>query len=1149
MSVEHADPKTTFRAEQPLAGVSAYVSAKMPNLDSVPHFGTLRAHNILSGIDLVFYYRGTTLEYDFVAQPGAAKVARDIRLRFTGASNTRLQDNGDLMIDVPGGGQLRHRAPHAFAAVGGDRSKVASRYVLRPQAPDTVAIETGAYEPTAELTIDPVITYSTYLSGPTRDAVIETATDAAGSLYVLGETARTGYLQSLPPLNSLPYGLRINNDYGREPFLAKYSFDGNGVGTLEYLTYVNGSSFDRALGVAVTAGGVAYIGGTTASADLPLVKALQGPTDGVRNNPLVYAADVPQGTTLYLDGFILGLSFNSATRTLSIPFSTYLTGTVPPGRTQTSVDDIAVGASGSIYVVGTFYGLQYVNPTDTCCGNQLLQLKQTTAIGNPWEVVFSTVLGSNAVSVGVDSNEDVYTVAYAPANQGLEVTKYRPSSFQRLARSSFATNAASPAATTVDSSGVVYAVQSPFGLNPVPQLRRYAVSGSGFSETIATLTGNVFISLGVRLATDTNRDVYVGASAFATGGTVTPIPGVGDVDTNSTAGAVVFKYLTSGGTSLNLGTTVVLGHGSVQGLSTGPGDAVFVSGTPILTQPVPRVNSTASAPLLDEDIFVTRLAFSQSQAGAAILRVTKSGRGTVTSAGGQINCGATCSTSAAGTVVLTATADAGWVFKNWVGACTGNGGCSVAVDSVKGVTAVFERRFGVTVVKTGGGSGVVTFDTGETCGGTCTVTRALNTSVNMSAVADPGSVFVGWSAYCGGSTCGFSVTQESAVTAVFKTIQNPSPTGWKFVPVEPCRIFDSRTELPRIIALDTRNVPVRGRCNIPDEATAFALNLTVVPLPTLGYITMWPTGQPRPNVSTLNSLDGRIKANFAIVNAGDGGAVSLFANNDTHAILDVSGYFVPLDSAVSGAMFYPITPCRIIDTRNANGFLGGPRLSALQTRVIPARLSECGIPESAVSYSVNATVIPATTLGYLTLWPSGSNLPTVSTLNAVTGTIVANAAIIRGSSGLGHLSAFVTNDTDLIVDINGYFAPGTAPGGLFYYPVAPCRVADTRNATGPFGGPIQNGEREYPIRASGCGVPSTAQAYAVNTTVIPQGVLGYLTIWPSGQARPTVSTLNAVDGALTSNAAILPAGSNGSVATFMNGTAHLLLDLSGYFAP
>jgi hypothetical protein len=85
--------------------------------------------------------------------------------------------------------------------------------------------------------------------------------------------------------------------------------------------------------------------------------------------------------------------------------------------------------------------------------------------------------------------------------------------------------------------------------------------------------------------------------------------------------------------------------------------------------------------------------------------------------------------------------------------------------------------------------------------------------------------------------------------------------------------------------------------------------------------------------------------------------------------------------------------------------------------------------------------------------------------------------------------------------------------------------------------------------ASGCSVPPSAQAVVLNATVVPgQGSLGYLTLWPNGQAQPLVSTLNALDGLVTSNMAVVPTSSSGGIDAFATDPTQLILDTSGYFA-
>ena len=129
--------------------------------------------------------------------------------------------------------------------------------------------------------------------------------------------------------------------------------------------------------------------------------------------------------------------------------------------------------------------------------------------------------------------------------------------------------------------------------------------------------------------------------------------------------------------------------------------------------------------------------------------------------------------------------------------------------------------------------------------------------------------------------------------------------------------------------------------------------------------------------------------------------------------------------------------------------------------------------------------------------------------------------------------------------------PAKAQTSYDFVPVAPCRIADTRNATGAFGGPSLAGgsTRSFPVPSSSCGIPSTAGAYSLNVTVVPAGPLSYLTAWPAGSPQPLVSTLNSWDGSVVANAAIVPAGQGGAISIFVTDPTHLVLDINGYFAP
>jgi len=231
--------------------------------------------------------------------------------------------------------------------------------------------------------------------------------------------------------------------------------------------------------------------------------------------------------------------------------------------------------------------------------------------------------------------------------------------------------------------------------------------------------------------------------------------------------------------------------------------------------------------------------------------------------------------------------------------------------------------------------------------------------------------------------------------------------------------------------LTTRDFPLpSGGCGVPSAAKAYSLNVTVVPNGPLGFLTLWPTGQARPFVSTLNSLGGDILANAAIVPAGTGGSISVYVTGQTDVVIDINGYFAPSDfvppAGSASLVMVPVTPCRVADTRPGQstfGLLGPPILGAGTKRDFPVLSSSCGIPAGARAYSVNVTVVPTGPLGYLSAWPSDVPPPLVSTLNSLRGKILANAAIIPAAAN-GDISIFVTNLTDVIIDINGYFAEG-----------------------------------------------------------------------------------------------------------------------------
>jgi uncharacterized repeat protein (TIGR01451 family) len=122
------------------------------------------------------------------------------------------------------------------------------------------------------------------------------------------------------------------------------------------------------------------------------------------------------------------------------------------------------------------------------------------------------------------------------------------------------------------------------------------------------------------------------------------------------------------------------------------------------------------------------------------------------------------------------------------------------------------------------------------------------------------------------------------------------------------------------------------------------------------------------------------------------------------------------------AGFHTLPPCRIVDTRNAVGPLGGPALPAGGSRTFDVR-AICGVPGNASSVSVNLTVTGATGSGDLRLFAGGTSAPASSSINYAAGQTRANNGIVP-LSGTGTLAVKSNQDggaTHMILDVNGFF--------------------------------------------------------------------------------------------------------------------------------
>jgi hypothetical protein len=178
-----------------------------------------------------------------------------------------------------------------------------------------------------------------------------------------------------------------------------------------------------------------------------------------------------------------------------------------------------------------------------------------------------------------------------------------------------------------------------------------------------------------------------------------------------------------------------------------------------------------------------------------------------------------------------------------------------------------------------------------------------------------------------------------------------------------------------------------------------------------------------------------------------------------------------------------------------------------------------------------------TASGTLTFTPGAAPQPVSVTIDADTDTESPETFFVNLSSSSG--PAIVRGQ-----GVGTIYDPGN------FFTLVPCRVLDTRNPNGTYGGPAlaANTTRSFPI-AGQCGVPATAKAISVNVTVTGPSVAGNVRLFAAGAAVPLVSTLNYSAAQTRGNNAVVGLGATGLAvrAVQASGTVHVILDVNGYF--
>jgi len=396
------------------------------------------------------------------------------------------------------------------------------------------------------------------------------------------------------------------------------------------------------------------------------------------------------------------------------------------------------------------------------------------------------------------------------------------------------------------------------------------------------------------------------------------------------------------------------------------------------------------------------------------------------------------------------------------------------------------------------------------------------------------------------------------------TVTIPVLVTEAFVPVTPSRVFDTRgpTESPNALrtvpvakvggdnVLKVRFTDLPGGLTPATGVGAVTLNVAVTGASGPGYVTVYPCGQRR-LVASINYTAGESVSNSVIAPVSAQGEVCFYSLVPVDIVVDISGW-LPATSD-----FRAVEPSRLFDTRGAaespdalravpaSKLVPGARLQVKVTD-IPGLIPAAGV----AAVSVNVAVTNSDQPGWVRAYPCDDTPPFVATVNYAAGQTVSNGAIVPVAAD-GTICFTSLRATDLVVDVNGWFATG---GG--YNAVRPARAFDTR---GPAESP--NAIRTVPVAKVGPGAPLEVRltdlgglvpatgvgAVSMNIAVDDPDAAGFVTAYPCG-TRPFVANVNYAADETVSNGAIVPVSATGTVCFYSLQPTHLIVDVNGWFS-
>jgi hypothetical protein len=395
-----ANQSPKIYGEELLEGKTNYLIGNDPKAwrTDIPNYAKVRYEEVYDGVDLVWHGTQAQLEYDFVVKPQADY--KTIAVIFDGATDICVDDNGDLLLQLKDA-TLRQHKPFVYQETNGEKKEISGRWsvvrkaegeknksaIRNPQSAiedsAIVKFSVGDYDKNKPLTIDPVLSYSTYLGGTLDDFGASIAVDSSGNAYVTGQTfSTTGF----PLVNAYQTSF---GSAASQAFVTKI----NAAGTaFVYSTYLGGTNgTNRGSGIAVDSNSRAYVVGmssstsfpTTAGSYLPSRQGLGSPAGflvrlSAAGNSLEYGTYIASPTTFQFDGGgccgdITDVEVGSSNNAYVLGYSNEPTFPTTAGAFRTAPPDgngkeafvMKFNSSGSGLVYSTFLGGSTNQTADT----------------------------------------------------------------------------------------------------------------------------------------------------------------------------------------------------------------------------------------------------------------------------------------------------------------------------------------------------------------------------------------------------------------------------------------------------------------------------------------------------------------------------------------------------------------------------------------------------------------------------------------------------------------------------------------------------------------------------------------------------------------------------------------------------------------